>query len=532
MSASVPVWGKEINVEKIGGVPFRVYSERPRRIEDLLQFASRWSNRAHVIQGDRSVSFGTLHKMVKNKAAHLSSIGVRANDYVLLLGWNSPDWIANFWACIDAGAIPVLGNGWWSQNELEEALDTLRPVITLADGAASRKMPAGWKLGPWATSAEAEVPSDGLQTVPLEKDEDAPAVVIFTSGTSGRAKAVVLSHRSLLAGLQMLLHITRRLPQQLDETSTDVGLHTGPLFHIGGVQTLLRAMTVGGTLVMPEGKFDPAEALKLIEQHRISRWSAVPTMVSRVLEHPDVRSRNLTSLGSLTVGGAPIGGELLKRIREGLPDVKPRVPTGYGLSENGGQATAASGVDTAQRPGSSGRPLPCVELKIAPRNELPDGEILLRAPTQMLGYHGVLESPIDNEGWLHTGDLGYLDEDGHLWITGRLKDVIIRGGENISPVAVERSLLSIPGVVEAVVFGVPHPDLGEEVMAVVVDQENRTGDELQVLLKATMASFAIPSRWRIQLDPLPTNHTGKVDKAKLSEDERARRRDELERGVS
>jgi acyl-CoA synthetase (AMP-forming)/AMP-acid ligase II len=145
---------------------------------------------------------------------------------------------------------------------------------------------------------------------------------------------------------------------------------------------------------------------------------------------------------------------------------------------------------------------------------MPDGEVLVRSPTQMLGYFGEKDSPIDDEGWLHTGDLGRIDDAGHLWITGRCKDLIIRGGENISPAAVERALTAVPGVSEAVVFGVPHPELGEEVMAVVVTAE-RTAEQLKQQLRTSVASFAVPTRWRIQTEPLPVNLTGKVDKPAL-----------------
>jgi acyl-CoA synthetase (AMP-forming)/AMP-acid ligase II len=314
-----------------------------------------------------------------------------------------------------------------------------------------------------------------------------------------------------------LLHVSRRLPQQVDDGSGDVGLHTGPLFHIGGIQTLLRAVVVGGTLVMPSGRFDAGEALRLVERYRIARWSAVPTMVARVLEHPDLPTRDVSSLRSVTVGGAPVHADFLERMKAGLPSAGTRVPTGYGLTENGGQATAASGRDTAERPGSSGRPLPLVELRFLPHPGLPDGEILLRAPTQMSGYLGDAESPIDSEGWLHTGDLGHLDEDGHLWITGRSKELIIRGGENIAPVAVERALVALPGVLEAAVVGVPHADLGEEVMAfVVVDSPAVSAQDLAAGLSGAVASFAVPSRWHLQTEPLPTNHTHKVDKVALA----------------
>lgn len=512
-------WGDQIILTQVGGVPFRIYSERPRRVEHLLEFADRWGPRPHIVQGEREVTFDGLRLAAATKARELAGLGAGYGDHVLLLGWNSREWVVNFWACLQIGAVPVLANAWWSEGEVAEALAALQPAVTLADAHGAAKMPPGWRRGSWQTDLRSGggPVADASDHHARSLDEEDPAVVIFTSGTEGRPKAVVLAHRSLLAGLQMLLDVSRRLPGQIDETSGDVALHTGPLFHIGGVQTLIRAITVGDTLVMPEGRFDPAEALRLIERYKITRWSAVPTMVSRVLAHPDVHRRDLRSLRSVTVGGAPVHAEFLERLRTGLPGVQVRVPTGYGLTENGGQATAASGRDTAERPGSSGRPLPCVELKFLPRPGLPDGEILVRASTQMIRYYGNEQSPIDVEGWLHTGDLGHLDDGGHLWITGRSKEMIIRGGENIAPAAVEAALMSLPGIVEAAVIGVPHPDLGEEVMAfVVVEEEQQTPEQVEGQLRGNVSSFAVPGRWWVQREPLPTNHAGKVDKTALA----------------
>jgi acyl-CoA synthetase (AMP-forming)/AMP-acid ligase II len=510
-------WDKQIAVEEIGGVPFRMYSDRPRRIEHLLAFADHWGARPHIVQGERVVTFDGLRHASAAKARQLLESGVGRDDRVLLLGWNSPDWVLNFWACVQIGAIPVLGNAWWSEGELDHALSVLRPAITLADARGAAKIPPAWRRGSWVVAEDsAGAPmADAHGADAISADENEPAVIIFTSGTEGRAKAVVLAHRSLLAGQQMLLHVTRQLPYQLDETAGEVCLHTGPLFHIGGARALLWGVTVGNTLVMPRGRFDPAEALALIERYQISRWNAVPTTATRLLDHPDVHRRDLRSLRAMTLGGAPVHAELLQRMRSGLPSIQPRIATGYGLSENCGQATVASGADTVERPGSSGRPLPCVELQIAPRSGWSDGEILIRSPTQMLGYFGDEASPIDPDGWLHTGDLGHFDDSGHLWVTGRCKDMIIRGGENIAPAAVEQALATIPGVVEAVVFGVPHPDLGEEVMAVVVVAGELTSQHLQEQLRTRVASFAVPSRWRLQTEPLPVNQTGKIDKAAL-----------------
>ena len=521
MSSTTPTWGKAIAVQDIGGVPYRMYTERPRQVSDLFAFAERWGTRPHIIQGDRVITFEDLRNASAAKARQLVAAGVSRGDRVFILGWNSPEWVVNFWGCVRIGAVPVAANAWWSEREVEQALALLEPAMTLADARSAPKISTRWRRGPWEMDTSASSPLIGESSAGASSpNENDPAVIIFTSGTEGRAKAVVLPHRSFLSQLQMLLHITRRLPHQIDDTAGEVSLHTGPLFHIGGAQALFRGVTVGNTLVFPRGKYDPGEALELIEKHKVSRWNAVPTMATRLLEHPDIRKRDLSSLQAMTLGGAPVHSEFLKRIREGLPNIEPTIATGYGLSENAGQATAASGADTAKRPGSTGRPLPCVELKILPREGFPDGEVLVRSPTQMLGYFGEKESPIDAEGWLHTGDLGRIDEDGHLWITGRCKDLIIRGGENISPAAVERALMAVPGVSEAVVFGLPHPELGEEVMAIVVTAEH-TAEQLQAQLRSTVASFAVPSRWRIQTEPLPVNLTGKVDKPALVAQARA-----------
>jgi acyl-CoA synthetase (AMP-forming)/AMP-acid ligase II len=512
-------WGDEIAVEYVKGVPFRMYTRRPRQVAEILPLAHRWGSRAHIVQGARDVNFDALLAAVFRKAQYLREQRIKRGDRVLILGWNSPDWIVNFWACAQCGAVPALANAWWSPVEVSDAIDQLQPDILLADRHGFAKLPNAGRRGRWEAdfSSGLDVGSVAVGTAESASDENDPAVIIFTSGTAGRSKAVELSNRSLVANLQMLLHMTHRLPDEVDDTSGEVVLHTGPLFHVGGPQGLMRSIAVGNTIVMPSGRFEPGEALELIERHHVTRWAVVPTMVSRLLDHPNVHTRDLRGLRAVTIGGAPIHAEMLERIRSLLPAVNAGVPTGYGLTENCGQATAASGQDTVKHPGTAGRPLPCVEMKFLPVEGQTDAEILIRSPTQMTRYIGSDESPIDGEGWLHTGDLGHLDDDGRLWVTGRSKDLIIRGGENISPVAVERALMNIPGVVEAAVVGVPHPDLGEEVCAfVVVKEPKQAAEGIRDRLLGSVASFAVPSIWHVQQEPLPTNHTGKVDKRALT----------------
>jgi acyl-CoA synthetase (AMP-forming)/AMP-acid ligase II len=512
--AGVDCWGAAIEQEAVRGVLFRTYAQRPRNLSSLLDFALRWGDRPHLVQGGEIVTFHDLYDAVLAKARQLAERGTKPGDRVLLFGFNSADWIINFWSILEVGAVPVLGNAWWAAHEVDDLVPRLDVALALAHPRLASRLPASLGLGPWECPRPDTRP-ERMSPAQSSAGEDAPAVIIFTSGTSGRSKAVVLSHRAVLAGLQMLLHITKRLPHQVVESTGDTALHTGPMFHVGGVQTLIRAVTVGDTLVMPRGRFDAGEALELIEEWRVARWSAVPTMVSRLLEHVDVRIRDLSSLRSVTVGGAPVTAQFIEKLRKGLPSVEPRVPTGYGLTENGGQATAASGRDSVERPGTCGRPLPLVEISILGPDAEGQGEVLIKAPTQMLGYLGEAESPVDPDGWLHTGDLGKVDADGYLWITGRSKDVIIRGGENIAPVAIEQALAGAPGVVESAVFGVPHEDLGEEVMAVVTVEPGTTIESLEAHVRARLASFAVPSRWRLASEPLPTNHSGKIDKNAL-----------------
>ena len=515
-------WGDQVAVEVVGGVPYRMYTARPRRVDALLELMGPWGDRPHIIQGDQVLSFAQAHRAVVAKSLAIRKVGIRPGAHVLLLGWNSPEWIVNFWACLHARVVPVLANAWWSEAEIANALALMQPAFTLADPHCGARMPAGAAWGLWSIDTAAEPEPDAAATSEPQENENDTAVVIFTSGTSGQPKAVVLSHRAMLARLQMTLHVTRKFPHQVDRSSHENNLVTGPLFHVGTMQGLLRAVVVGDTLILPRGRFDPGEVLELMERHRVKRWTAVPTMVSRLLDHPDLQRRDLGSLKSISIGGAQVHADLMRRIRTQLPSVSPRIPTGYGLTENGGQSTASGGTEDVEKLGSSGKALPCVEIRFLEHPGLPDGEILLRSPTQMSGYHGLDESPIDSEGWLHTGDLGRLDEQGNLWITGRCKDMVIRGGENIAPAAVERALQSLPGVVEVAVFGIPHPDLGEEVAAVLMVDRDLDPAQLREGLKGKLASFAVPTRWHLQKEALPTNPTGKVDKTLLKRDMLAR----------
>jgi long-chain acyl-CoA synthetase len=343
--------------------------------------------------------------------------------------------------------------------------------------------------------------------------------VIFTSGSSGAPKGVALSHRSVLANQHNLLARSGRLPGDIDEAAEpSVALVCTPLIHIGGVSNLLTNLVIGGKIVLTEGKFDPSQVLRLIQNEKVQTFGGVPTMAIRVLEQPDLEQYDLSCLRSWPLGGAPLPPSLLETMKRKLPQLERRgLGNTWGLSESGGFLTVAGNRDLAQRPGTVGRPYPVVELKIADADERGSGEILVRSPTVMIGYVGITDDTVDAEGWLHTGDLGHLDQDGYLFLDGRSKDIVIRGGENIACAHVELALAGHPDVVEVAVFGIPHPSLGEEVAAVVVHRPGSAVDEadLRKHLTGTLAYFEIPTRWQIQSDRLPTLAGEKTDKKAL-----------------
>ena len=264
------------------------------------------------------------------------------------------------------------------------------------------------------------------------------------------------------------------------------------------------------------GKFDAVEALQLIESERITVWGGVPTTVRRVVSHPDVHKYDLSSLRTVGLGGAPVPPELPELIREAFPNARKGVSQVYGMTETCGFIATASGSELLERPGTTGRPFPVVEVVIRNPDQHGIGEIVARGPSIMLGYVGDPPgSAVDADGFFATGDLGRMDSDGFLYVTGRSKDVIIRGGENIAAPHVESVLGTHPAVAEAVAVALPHDDLGEEVGAVVVTRSPVTEEELRAYLRDKLAYFEVPSQWWIRSEELPTTAYGKPDKKAL-----------------
>jgi long-chain acyl-CoA synthetase len=508
-------WGTEI-APRSGAVPFLMYSPRRTHVCDLLADAARWRERTALVRGEQRLSFGELFDRVESTAAALHQHGVRPGDRILLLAPNSVEWVVAMWAGLRIGAVVALGNSWWSAPEVAHAIGLLAPTVVLADGTRRDLIPA-------------EVRTLDLDAVCLQTDsaapprpaapEDGPALIVFTAGTTGMAKGVTLAHRSIIANLHNLLATSGRLPHQIDpDRAPVVNLQSGPLFHMGGVQSLMLGLLGGATVVFLSGRFNPTEVLELLHRERVTVWGAVPTMAARVLEHPEIGKYDLTSVRSISMGGAPVQPQLVERLRRHFPSAKRGMSTIYGMTETGGTVTAASGALMAEHPRTAGRPLPVVELRIADPDDNGDGEIVVRTPGQMIGYWDEAHADlIDADGFVHTGDQGRI-VDGLLFVTGRLKDLIIRGGENIAPAHVEAALLTHPAVQNAAVIGRPDDDLGEVVAAAVqvAHPDDVTETELLAHVRELVAKFAVPSQWWIRTEPLPMTVAGKLDKRSLA----------------
>ena len=514
-------WGTEITRSTGPGVPFLQYAPRRRRLPELLDDAARWRGRDHLVQGPRRLLYERFGAGVDALATDLARRGVRPGDRLLLLAANSPEWVVSFWAALRCGAVLAPGNGWWSEDEVDHAVRLVMPSLVVGDPRRLERVPRGtatMEVAAVRELADSTVEGAGFDGDARSDDENEPALIVFTSGTTGMPKGATLAHRSVIANLHNLLAVSGRLPQQLRDDQPGIAtLLSGPLFHIGGIQSILLAAMTGGTLVFLEGRFDPGQVLNLLERERIQIWGAVPTMALRVLDDPSLPGRDLGSVRSISLGGAPVPAELVGRLRQAFPNANRGISTIYGMTETGGTVASASGTLMADHPGTSGRPLAVVELRI----DRPDGdgvgEILVRTPGQMLGYWGDPDSDVvDAEGFVHTGDLGRV-EDGLLQLTGRSKDIVIRGGENVAAPRVEGVLLEHPGVSSAAVVGLPHAELGEEVGAAVVARHGVALDvqELAQFCAGRLAHFEVPTRWWLWTEQLPANDAGKVDKRTL-----------------
>jgi long-chain acyl-CoA synthetase len=557
----------------VGGIEMNVYRHRLGSLREIaLGAAGRGPSDTFLVYGDRRISFPSFVALARAGSEELASGpgAVGSGDRVAVLATNCPEWCLAFWSTVSMGGVLVGLNGWWKADEILYGLEDSGARVLVADRGRYERI-AG-ELGSLpelqvvyligAEPSDVVAPGGNVELYPASDlfpaeaggtsgsgpwdspiTEDDPAVIFYTSGTTGRPKGAVSTHRSMIANLQNTFFIGAKgalaaatsgegsvLPTS--SSGQTVGMLTSPLFHVSGCHSnLVVSFAAGLRLVIPPGRFDPEVVMETIERERVSIWSAVPTMIWRVADHPRRHEYDLSSVSSIAYGGSPSAGELQRMVRETFPNVKS-IGNAYGLTETSSVATLNTGSDARERPDSVGRPMPVVELKIVdPMTATPDigtvaslspgtaGEICVSGPILMAGYWNKAEETtavLDN-GWLRTGDLGHLDAEGFLYVTDRAKDMIIRGGENVYSIEIENRLVEHPAVAEAAVVGVPHPALGEEVMAIVRFEDGRSAapDELRSFVAETLANFKVPAYITISADPLPRNASGKLLKTVL-----------------
>ena len=474
---------------------------------------------------------------------------IRRGERVAICMRNRAEWIVAFMAVIKAGGIAALLNSRGSPAELVAMIDDVTPALVLADSRRAALIREGGYTG---RMLDLTHPFDGQEVQrraaepagdPGVADSSDPCAILFTSGTTGRVKGAVLTHRSLITGLMamqltgvMVLHnmarthgvpvetILASLPQQAT-------LLVYPLFHISGLGAAFLSPLLAGSKVVIMRRWDAQEAVRLIAAEHITMFSAVPTMLWDLLHRAKLGDADLSSLRNIASGGQALPVNLLDEIRSACPQAV--MGTGYGMTEASGSLAQAVGQDFIRNRSSAGRVLPLARVRIvAPDGAvLPSGqsgEIQFKGAMAIQGYWNRPEetaAAFTPDGWMRTGDVGYLDAEGYIFIVDRVKDMVISGGENIYCAEVERVMGELPGVSECAAFGIPDERLGELLVAVVVGH-GISETAVKDWVGERLARYKAPGRVVVASQPLPRNDVGKVNKvalrsawAKLSGDE-------------
>ena len=542
----------EIGEETIRGIPTRVWKNAPPTLRNVLELSRGHGDKTFLVYEDERLSFEDQFLSAAGLARLLvERFGVAKGDRVAIAMRNYPDWVIAFWGAAAAGAVIVPLNAWWTGPELEYGMADSGAKVLFADGERAERMaPHLDGLGldavivarpesPLAPGQErladvlASSPTDGvLPDVDLRPEDD--ATIFYTSGTTGRSKGAVGTQRNICTNLMSLFFVAARGAMRARDGQSPLLTSSGeqnsyllsvPLFHATGCHSVLVANTAaGGKLVMMH-KWDPERALELIERERVTNFGGVPAMVWQVLDSPDFAKRDTSSVKSISYGGAPAPPELVKRIKEHFPVGLPS--NGYGLTETSSVTTMNTGEDYVRKPESVGPPVPVCDVKVMDDDgeEVPAGEVgelWIKGPNIVRGYWHNPEATAATftDGWLRSGDVARLDEEGFVFIVDRAKDMLIRGGENVYSVEVEAALFEHPAVADVAVIGIPHQVLGEEVGAVVQLRPGATAtdDELRAHVAERLAAFKVPVRVWFREKPLPRNPAGKVLKRDLRDE--------------
>jgi long-chain acyl-CoA synthetase len=512
----------------------RQFVNMPADLGLLIDAARRHGEKTFLVEGDRRLTFEQVFAW-RDQLVPL--LGIKHGDRVAICMRNRAEWIVGFMAAIKAGGIAALLNSRGSPAELVAMIDEVTPAVVLADGERAALLRRGGYQGRILdlTDPPGDIPAGHPERVDQTPSAPTdPAAILFTSGTTGRVKGAVLTHRSLTTGLLamqlsgvMVLHNMARqygtTPEALiSQMPQQAVLLVYPLFHISGLGSAFLSPLFAGSKVVIMRRWDADEALHLIKDEQITMFTGVPTMLWDFLHKAKREGADISSLRNVASGGQALPVNLLEEVLAVCPQAQ--MGTGYGMTEFSGSVAQAVGADFLRKKASAGRVLPLVDIRI----EGPDGsilptgqagEIVVRGAQTMLGYWNRPEDTaavLSPDGWLKTGDVGYLDEEGYVFIVDRTKDMVISGGENIYCAEVERVMGEMPGIAECAAFGILDERLGELLVAVVV-AESLSADNIIHEVGEKLARYKAPGKIAFATEPLPRNAVGKIDKRALRE---------------
>ena len=558
--AGAPFAMTEIEVR---GHPMRVFDSAPPSMRSIWELATLHGDKTYVVYEDERYTYAEIDDRVRALADLLrNEHGVGAGDRVAIAMRNYPEWVVGYWATVSIGASVVGLNAWWTSNEMEFGLRDSRPKVLIADDERlERVLPvldalrADAPLHVISVRSDRELPGDATRwdavidpanapdaLPPADIDPDDDATIFYTSGTTGFPKGAQLTHRGSVHNVLNLAFMamvsamadgkaaaaagTPPAPADPAAATPPVFMAPTPLFHVTANNCLLQPCTLAGGAIVFMYKWDAARALELIEREHVTNFSGVPTMSREMLVHPDWAIRDTSSLKGMGGGGAPIQPDLVAKIDESLSGGVPS--TGYGLTETHGIVTANQAKLYTEKPASCGRVVPTLDAKLVNADgeiaEGPDalGELCVRGSIVIKGYLNRPDATAEGivDGWFHTGDIARIDEDGFVFIVDRVKDMVLRGGENVFCSEVEAAIYEHPDVAEAAVFGVPDDRLGEAVGAAIVLRSgtSMTEDELTGFLAERLAKFKIPTAIWFRSQELPRNANGKFVKRTLRQE--------------
>ena len=543
----------------LDGREYEVFVNVPATFRDLFDATAKFASREYVVYEDERVTYDAFRRASAALAQRLVAEGVQKGDRVAIVMRNLPEWFVAFYGAALTGAIVTPLNGWWTGPELEFALVDSGAKVAIVDPERLKVIAPHLDACPalgrvFVSRHDAPLPVDerlarledvvgapndwpglpepSLPAVEMQPDDD--VAILYSSGTTGRPKGALATHRNILNNISAVpLPIMRAMirwgepmPPVVDPLAAPqrVNLAAVPLFHGTGLVTQVVLAAAGGFKVVMMRRWDASEAVRLIEREKVNVTGGVPTIAWQLLEEAENTSADLSSLTSIAYGGAPAAAELTRRIKARFPQV--RMGTGWGMTETLATFTTASGLEYEMHPDTAGTCVPGNQLQIRDAEDgktvLPTGEVgelWARGPQVIKGYWNRPEANAETfvDGWLRTGDLGKLDEEGYLTLVDRAKDMVIRGGENIYCLEVENAIYEHPDVMDAAVVGVPHPVLGEEPAAVVRLASGSKADEAAIRdhVASRIARFKVPVRVLFMDENLPRNANGKIMKADL-----------------